>query len=96
MFNNIGILVLIFLLYRISAGDGNWLSSDVLRLNLDCFAFCKVFFAVWTIRSMNPFNCGHIGLYTPINYFGGYDTCSHKDGGRSIFSLGKPLARRTT
>ena len=37
-----------------------------------------------------------IGLYTPINYFGRYATCSHKDGGRSIFSLGKPLARRTT
>ena len=26
---------------------------------------------------------GHIGLYTPINYFGRYATCSHKDGGRS-------------
>ena len=37
-----------------------------------------------------------IGLYTPINYFGRYATCSHKDGGRSMFSLGKPLARRTT
>ena len=37
-----------------------------------------------------------IGLYTPINYFGRYATCSHKDGGRSIFSLGKPLARGTT
>ena len=36
-----------------------------------------------------------IGLYTPINYFGRYATCSHKDGGRSMFSLGKPLARRT-
>ena len=24
-----------------------------------------------------------IGLYTPINYFGRYATCSHKDGGRS-------------
>ena len=24
-----------------------------------------------------------IGLYTPINYFGRYTTCSHKDGGRS-------------
>ena len=24
-----------------------------------------------------------IGLYTPINYFGQYATCSHKDGGRS-------------
>ena len=23
-----------------------------------------------------------IGLYTPINYFGRYATCSHKDGGR--------------
>ena len=38
----------------------------------------------------------YIGLYTPINYFGRYATCSHKDGGRSMFSLGKPLARRTT
>ena len=38
----------------------------------------------------------NIELYTPINYFGRYATCSHKDGGRSIFSLGKPLARRTT
>ena len=33
-------------------------------------------------------NCGYqnfygIGLYTPINYFGRYVTCSHKDGGRS-------------
>ena len=37
-----------------------------------------------------------IGLYTPINYFGGYATCSHKDGRRSMFSLGKPLTRRTT
>ena len=37
-----------------------------------------------------------IGLYTPINYFGRYATLSHKDGGRSIFSVGKPLARRTT
>ena len=37
-----------------------------------------------------------IRLYTPMNYFGRYATCSHKDGGRSIFSLGKPLARRTT
>ena len=37
-----------------------------------------------------------IGLYTPINYFGRYATCSHKDGGRSMFSLGKPLARMTT
>ena len=37
-----------------------------------------------------------IGLYTPMNYFGRYATCSHKDGGRSVFSLGKPLARRTT
>ena len=37
-----------------------------------------------------------IGLYTPINYFGRYATCSHKDSGRSIFSLGKPLAGRTT
>ena len=26
---------------------------------------------------------GFIGLYTPINYFGRYATCSHKDGGRS-------------
>ena len=26
---------------------------------------------------------GHIGVYTPINYFGSYATCSHKDGGRS-------------
>ena len=25
----------------------------------------------------------YIGLYTPINYFGQYATCSHKDGGRS-------------
>ena len=25
----------------------------------------------------------NIGLYTPINYFGRYATCSHKDGGRS-------------
>ena len=24
-----------------------------------------------------------IGLYTPIDYFGRYATCSHKDGGRS-------------
>ena len=24
-----------------------------------------------------------IGLYTPMNYFGRYATCSHKDGGRS-------------
>ena len=24
-----------------------------------------------------------IGLYTPINYFGQYATCFHKDGGRS-------------
>ena len=24
-----------------------------------------------------------IGLYTPINYFGRYAICSHKDGGRS-------------
>ena len=37
-----------------------------------------------------------IGLYTPINYYGRYATCSHKDGGCSMFSLGKPLARRTT
>ena len=37
-----------------------------------------------------------IGFYTPINYFGRYATCSHKDGGRSRFSLGEPLARRTT
>ena len=42
------------------------------------------------------FHLAVIGLYTPINYFGWYATCSHKDGGRSIFSLGKPLARRTT
>ena len=27
---------------------------------------------------------GHIGLYTPINYFGRDATCSHKDGGRSL------------
>ena len=25
-----------------------------------------------------------IGLYTPINYFGRYPTCSHKDGRRSL------------
>ena len=32
-----------------------------------------------------------IGLYTPINYSGRYATCSHKDGGRSIFSLEKQV-----
>ena len=42
------------------------------------------------------FNGKVIGFYTHINYFGWYATCSHKDGGRSMFSLGKPLARRTT
>ena len=30
-----------------------------------------------------------IGLYTAINYLGRYATCSHKDGGRSVFNLGK-------
>ena len=53
-----------------------------------------------TIFKGNRRDCGNyhgvIGLYTPINYFGRYATCSHKDGGRSMFSLGKPLARRTT
>ena len=34
-----------------------------------------------------------IGLYTPIDYFGWYATCSHKDGGRSIFSLGETIGQ---
>ena len=58
--------------------------GDQLTVNLfSTKTFSLVFYAI-------------IGLYTPINYFGRYATCSHKDGGRSIFSLRKPLARRTT
>ncbi len=34
---------------------------------------------MWTKYFMQ----GIIGLYTPIDYFGRYATCSHKDGGRS-------------
>ena len=32
---------------------------------------------------LSPGYVRRIGLYTPINYFGWYATCSHKDGGRS-------------
>ena len=51
----------------------------------------KLYFNHWP----EPKPDGTIGLYTPINYFGWYATCSHKDDRRSMFSLGKPLARRT-
>ena len=50
----------------------------------------------YKVDSISSYSVYSIGLYTPINYFGRYATCSHKDGGHSMFSLGKPLARRTT
>ena len=42
---------------------------------LTFFSYCFSFFFF--------FRSSFIGLYTPVNYFGQYATCSHKDGGRS-------------
>ena len=40
-------------------------------------------FSLLLVLFMIFFSIRLIGLYTPINYFGRYATCSHKDGGRS-------------
>ena len=56
--------------FSISAGDGKWLSIGVdlkassafCGLDLDIAAFFRVYFTVWTWRSLNPFDCGKCGL----------------------------------
>ena len=43
--------------------------------------------------NLGKFTSDFIGLYTPINYFGRYATCSHKDGGRSHIQSRKTIGQ---
>ena len=47
------------------------------------------------IKYQTQYNLLHrsIGLYSPINYFGRYATCSHKDGGRSHIQSRKTIGQ---
>ena len=53
MFNNVGILVLIFLSYRISAGCQVELFLGLTK-PFGSPSLTVLLFTVWTIRSMNP------------------------------------------